>query len=172
MSSSATSHVTSFTKQMGGNGCSDANGSRLLTSPSWWSECGQILRWFITPDFAFRSIEEHNFPAWQWQTSRRPHLQRVWGWRKAPCARLDSIFPDLSPIKHVWDVLDQAVRRWHPHLANNDQLRQKEWEYLLQVIIDKLVTSVWWRCVVIRQENEEHSRYVMCDLDIATPIAL
>ena len=83
--------------------------------------------------------------------------------------------PDLSPIEHVWDVLVEAVHRRHPLPTNNDQLRialQEERESIPHVTSDNLAMYLQRRYAALRQSNGGHTGYWLCDLDVATSIAL
>ena len=50
--------------------------------------------------------------------------------------------PDLSPIEHVWDILEKRVRRRDPPprtLGELDATLQAEWRRILHVTIRRLI---------------------------------
>ena len=70
--------------------------------------------------------------------------------------------PDMSPIEHLWDVLDRRVRDRVPVPGNVQQLRvalQQEWNNIPQATIDNLINSMRRRCVALRDANGGHTRY-------------
>ncbi|KAK7916300.1 hypothetical protein WMY93_012061 [Mugilogobius chulae] len=53
--------------------------------------------------------------------------------------------PDMSPIEHVWDVLDRRIRQRAPVPTNIQQLRtaiEEEWTNIPQATIDNLINSM------------------------------
>lgn len=70
--------------------------------------------------------------------------------------------PDLSPIEHLWDLLDRQVRSRDPPPGNLQQLRQalqEEWNSIGQPRIRRLVSSMRRRCVAVRDARGGHTRY-------------
>ena len=68
--------------------------------------------------------------------------------------------PDLSPIEHLWDVLDRRVRRRDPQ--NADQLEEflrQEWEAIPLHEIQNLIRSMRRRCTTVVNANGGHTRY-------------
>uniref|UniRef100_A0AAZ3RHJ3 Tc1-like transposase DDE domain-containing protein n=1 Tax=Oncorhynchus tshawytscha TaxID=74940 RepID=A0AAZ3RHJ3_ONCTS len=50
--------------------------------------------------------------------------------------------PDISPIEHVWDVLDRCVRQHVPVPANIQKLSLAiEWDHIPQATINNLINS-------------------------------
>ncbi len=73
--------------------------------------------------------------------------------------------PGLSPIEHLWDLLDRGIRRREPRPATVPQLRlalTQEWMNIPQATITRLVTSMRWRCTAVRNANGRHIRYWGC----------
>lgn len=69
---------------------------------------------------------------------------------------------DMSPIEHLWDVLDRRVRDRVPVPENVRQLRgalQEEWDNIPQATIDNLILSMRRRCTALREANGGHTRY-------------
>jgi len=66
--------------------------------------------------------------------------------------------PDVNPIEHLWDNLDQRVRRLQNPPKNANELQQ-EWNNILQAVIHKLVNSMRQRCVSVVNAQGGHTRY-------------
>jgi len=69
--------------------------------------------------------------------------------------------PDLSPIEHLWDVLDRCVRRRDPQ--NVDQLKKflrQEWEAISLHEIQHVIWSMRRYCTTVVNVNREHTRYI------------
>ena len=113
----------------------------------------------------------------------RPHVTRVCReYLDDENTRLldwSAYYPDLCPIEYVWNVIDQAISRWHPLLANNVQLRiapQEEWTNIPQMTIENPVLFMQWRCAATSGKWRTHSvlivwhwqcnphRLIACDL--------
>ena len=70
--------------------------------------------------------------------------------------------PDLSPIEHLWDVLDRRVRRRNPPPASILELRQAlqdEWQAIPIQTINNLVGSMTRRIRGAIAVNGGHTRY-------------
>ena len=83
--------------------------------------------------------------------------------------------PDLSPIEHLWDILDRAVRRRCPCPATVLQLRlalTEEWNNIPQHTIQRLVASMRRRCRAVLDAAGGHTRYWHCHVDIPTLLCL
>ncbi len=67
---------------------------------------------------------------------------------------------DMSPIEHVWDALDRRIDRQRvPVPANIQQLRtaiEEEWTNIPQATT---WSTLWRRCVALREANGGHTRY-------------
>ena len=53
--------------------------------------------------------------------------------------------PDMSPIEHVWDALDQCVQQRVPVSSNIQQLLtaiEEEWDNIPHVTINSLINSM------------------------------
>lgn len=70
--------------------------------------------------------------------------------------------PDLSPIEHLWDVLDRRVRR-RPQLPTTLQTLRlvlvQEWNAIPQAQIDRLIQSMTRRVRAGLNANGGHTRY-------------
>ena len=63
--------------------------------------------------------------------------------------------PDLSPIEHLWDVLDRRVRRRSPStLRQLERYLQQEWKAIPQIEIQRLIQSMRRRCMAVRDAND------------------
>ena len=70
--------------------------------------------------------------------------------------------PDLNPIEHIWDNLDQRVRRRPIPPPNVIQLRQaliQEWNNIPQAEIKTLIRSIRQRCQAVLHAEGGHTRY-------------
>lgn len=70
--------------------------------------------------------------------------------------------PDLSPIEHLWDVIDRRVRSRDPRPESLPALRlalQEAWDEIPQALIARLVNSMRRRCTAVRDANGGHTRY-------------
>lgn len=96
----------------------------------------------------------------------RPHVARVCS-EYLQAENVDvlpwpAFSPDLSPIEHLWDILDRAIRARQPQPGNVQDLRQalvEEWNRIPQAQITRLVTSMRRRCTAVRDANGGHTRY-------------
>ena len=73
-----------------------------------------------------------------------------------------SCSPDLNPIEHAWDMLQQAVSR-RPVLPTNRQeltlALQQEWARLPQIAFRRLIRSMQRRCRAVIQAQGGHTPY-------------
>ena len=70
--------------------------------------------------------------------------------------------PDLSPIEHLWDILDSRVRRLLQPPTTLQALREalvQEWNAIPQAQINRLILSMTRRVCVGLSANGEHTRY-------------
>ena len=70
--------------------------------------------------------------------------------------------PDLNPIEHCWDMLDQAVRKREVQPTNLNQLQialSEEWQNLSQRSINKLVESMPRRIKAVVKARGGSTRY-------------
>jgi transposase len=100
------------------------------------------------------------------QDNARPHVARI-------CMQLleaehiqvlewPAYSPDMSPIEHLWDVLDLRIRQRVPVPGNVRQLRvalEEEGNNIQQATIDNLVNTMRRRCAALRDANGGHTRY-------------
>ena len=100
------------------------------------------------------------------QDNARPHVARVCMQylqaENIPVLPWPAFSPDLSPIEHLWDILDRAIRTRNPQPATVRQLRQaltEEWQNIPQVTLARLVSSMRRRCNAVRDANGGHTRY-------------
>ncbi len=96
----------------------------------------------------------------------RPHVTRICTQfleaENIPVLAWPAYSPDMSPIEHVWDALDQRIRQHVPVPANIHQLRtavKEEWNNIPQATINNLINSMQRRCVALRKANCGHTRY-------------
>lgn len=96
----------------------------------------------------------------------RPHVARICMQfleaEHIPVLDWPAYSPDMSPIEHLWDVLDRRVRDRVPVPDNVRQLRvalREEWNNIPQATIDNLINSMRRRCVALRDANGGHTRY-------------
>uniref|UniRef100_A0A8C8DES0 Transposable element Tcb2 transposase n=1 Tax=Oryzias sinensis TaxID=183150 RepID=A0A8C8DES0_9TELE len=96
----------------------------------------------------------------------RPHVARICTQfleaENIPVLAWPAYSPDMSPIEHVWDALDQRIRQRVPVPANIQQVCaaiEKEWTNSLQATIDNLINSMQRRCVALHEANGGHTRY-------------
>ena len=119
----------------------------------------EILRPIVVP---FVRLHHLTFQ----QDNARPHVARICmdflGEEDIDVLNWPPYSPDMSPIEHLWDVLDKRVRRRDPVPENVRQLRvalQEEWDNIPQATIDNLVMSMRRRCTALRDANGGHTRY-------------
>ena len=70
--------------------------------------------------------------------------------------------PDLNPFEHLWDNLDQSVRRRPIPPSNFIQLRQaliQEWNNIPQAEINTLIRSMRQRYKAVLHAEGGHTRY-------------
>ena len=73
-----------------------------------------------------------------------------------------SMFPDLSPIEHLWDQIGQRINACpHPprNVAELCQVVQAEWNVLPKYRINTLIGSMRRRFVAFVAANGGHTRY-------------
>ena len=70
--------------------------------------------------------------------------------------------PDLSPIEHLWDILDSNVRRFPLQPTTLQALCEaliQEWNAIPQAQFDRLILSMTRRVRVGLNANGVHTRY-------------
>ena len=70
--------------------------------------------------------------------------------------------PDMSPIKHLWDVLGRSVRARQPQPVNLDDLSvplKEEWRRIPRATIRRLIASMSSRCHACVAARGGHTRY-------------
>ena len=70
--------------------------------------------------------------------------------------------PDLSPIEHLWDMMDRRVRSRDPPPQTLPDLRlalQEAWDEIPQAVITRLIASMRRRCTSVRDAHGGHTRY-------------
>ncbi len=119
----------------------------------------EILRPIVVP-----FIHDHHLMLQH--DNARPHFARICTQfleaENIPVLALPAYSPDMSPIEHVWDALDQCIRQRVPVPANIQQLCTaivEEWTNIPQATINNLINSMWMRCVALREANGGHTRY-------------
>jgi len=130
----------------------------------WWhSKCTEIP-W---RDPEAHSCAIHPRPSAHFQhDNARPHVARICSHfleaENIPVLAWPAYSPNISPIEQVWDALDRCIWQRVPVPANIQQLRtaiEEEWTNIPQATINKLINSMWRRCVALREANGGHSRY-------------
>ena len=96
----------------------------------------------------------------------RPHVARVnqefLQRHNVPTLPWPARSPDLNPIEHLWDALDQRVRRRHPPPQTLPELLaalQNEWQNIPQRVVDRLIASMRRRCQAVIRARGGHNRY-------------
>ncbi len=119
----------------------------------------EILRPIVVP-----FIHDHHLMLQHDNT--RPRLARICTQfleaENIPFLAWSEYSPDMSPIEHVWDALDQRIRQRVPVPANIQQLRtaiEEEWTNIPQATINNLSNSMRRRCVALREAHGGHTRY-------------
>ena len=73
-----------------------------------------------------------------------------------------AISPDMSPIEHLWDILDRQIR---PQIDENSTLNdvrrllQAAWQNVPQQQIDRLIRSMRARVGECLRNEGGHTRY-------------
>ena len=121
--------------------------------------CDEILKLIVMPFIRRHHLMFQN-------NNARPHVARIWTQfleaKNVPVLPWPAYSPDMSPIEHVWDALDQCVLQHVPVQANIQQLHtttEEEWDNVPQVTINSLINSIWRKCVVLHDANCGHARY-------------
>ncbi len=98
----------------------------------------EILRPIVVP-----FIRDHHLMLQH--DNARPHVARICKQfleaENIPVLAWPAYSPDMSPIEHVWDALDQRIRQRFPVPANIQQLLtaiEEEWTNITQA------TTTWW----------------------------
>uniref|UniRef100_A0A1A8PPR2 Tc1-like transposase DDE domain-containing protein n=1 Tax=Nothobranchius rachovii TaxID=451742 RepID=A0A1A8PPR2_9TELE len=119
----------------------------------------EILRPIVVP-----YIHEHHLMFQQ--DNAWPHVARICTQfleaENVPVLAWPAYSPDMSPIEHVWDVLDRRIRQRVPVPTNIQQLRtaiEEEWTNIPHATIDNLINSMRRRCVALHEANGGHTRY-------------
>ncbi len=90
----------------------------------------------------------------------RPHVARICTEfleaENIPVLEWPAYSPDMSPIEHVWEALDQHIRQRVPVPANIQHLCTANvdvWTNIPQATINNLINSMRRRCVALREAN-------------------
>ncbi len=104
--------------------------------------CDEILRPIVVP-----FIHDHHLMLQH--DNARPHFARICTQfleaENIPVLALPAYSPDMSPIEHVWDALDQCIGQRVPVPANIQQLCtaiEEEWTNIPQATINNLINSM------------------------------
>ncbi len=96
----------------------------------------------------------------------RPHRARVVEdyLQTETIERMDwpSLSPDMNPIEHAWDKLQQAVSARPVPPTNRQELRTaliEEWTRLPQIFFRRLIRSMQRRCRAVIQAHGGHTTY-------------
>ncbi len=101
----------------------------------------EILRPIVVP-----FIHDHHLMLQH--DNARPHVARICTQfmeaENIPVLAWPVYSPDMSPIEHVWDALDQCIRQRVPGLANIQQLHTaiEEWTNIAQATTNNLTNSM------------------------------
>ncbi len=102
----------------------------------------EILRPIVVP-----FIHDHH--SMLQHDNARPHVARICTQfleaENIPVLAWPAYSPDMSPIEHVWDSLDQRIRQRVPVPDNIQQLRtaiEEEWTNIPQATINNLINSM------------------------------
>lgn len=120
-----------------------------------------VLRPVVVP-----YVNAHNGRVVFQQDNARPHTARVTtAFLRANNVNVmdwPSMSPDLSPIEHVWDVLDRRIRRRPVQPQTLRQLEQvliQEWNNLPLNVIRRYVGSMRRRCAAVINAAGGHTKY-------------
>ncbi len=104
----------------------------------------EILRPIVVP-----FIHDHHLMLQH--DNAQPHVARICTQfqeaENIPVLAWPAYSPDMSPIGHVWDVLDQRIRQYVPVPANIQQLHtaiEEEWNNIPQATINKEMCCTAW----------------------------
>ena len=69
--------------------------------------------------------------------------------------------PDLSPIKHMWDVLGCRVRERHNvnNVRDLERALHREWNNIPMAEVNRLVPSMRRQCLAVIASNGGHTQY-------------
>ena len=73
-----------------------------------------------------------------------------------------SLSPDLNPIEHAWDKLQQAVSARRVLPRNREELSaafSEEWNQLPHILFRRLIRSMQRRCRAVVQASGGHTTY-------------
>ena len=118
----------------------------------------EILRPIVVP---FVRLHNVTFQ----QDNARPHVARICTEflqaEQVPVLPWPAYSPDMSPIEHLWDVMDRQVRQRVPIPGNVRELRTalgEEWDNIPQATIDNLMGSMRRRLTALRDAHGGHTR--------------
>ncbi len=104
--------------------------------------CDEILRHIVVP-----FIHDHHLMLQH--DNAQPHVARICTQfleaENIPVLAWPAYSPDMSPIEHVWDALDQRIRQRVPVPANIQHLHtavEEEWTNITQPTINNLINSM------------------------------
>jgi len=66
--------------------------------------------------------------------------------------------PDMSPIEHVWDALDQHIYAGPTYIQQLRTAIEEDWAIIPQATIKNLINSMRRRCVALLEANGVHTR--------------
>ena len=121
--------------------------------------CDEILRPHVQP-----YMEQHG--GMFQHDNARPHAaivcQNFFQAHQIDVLDWPSRSPDLNPIEHLWDEIDQRIRN-RPHPVQTRQELEaalhEEWQRIPQATIRTLVQSMNRRCVAVNQARGGHTQY-------------
>lgn len=120
-------------------------------------DCDEIFLYF--PPFCAKVMQE---PCSKTMTVRTLHVtQTTLQQNNIDTLDWPARSPDLSLIKHVWNILGRCLRR--PHNVNNvEELTlalQHEWKQIKIQAVRNLIRSMRCSCMAVTAANGDHSKY-------------
>ena len=70
-----------------------------------------------------------------------------------------SLSPDLNPIEHIWDVINQRVRSHVPlNIRDLERFVVEEWNGVAQLTLRNYIASMRSRCQAVVNADGGHTR--------------
>ena len=104
------------------------------------------------------------------QDNARPHVSFIMSFLRHESVLVmawPSMSPDLSPIEHVWVVLNRRLRQQINQLVTVQGLGvtlQEVWQEISQAVHSNLVASMTRRCQECVNARGGHTHYWLCEL--------
>lgn len=120
----------------------------------------QVLRPHVVPFFA-----RHPHHIFQ-QDNARPHVARATTdflqQHNIEILPWPALSPDFNPIEHFWDEVQRRLNEVRPAPTTADQLREAVLDVCRRIplaFINRLIHSMYRRCVAVTNANGGHTRY-------------